>query len=290
MANVFQDLFGGSNTSTQSTAVNLNPLTAQLNPALSSTLNSALQTGAPQYTGQTTPTGTAAQNTSLSNLATAVAPGNPTSSYINNVLSGSYMPGGANGNPFLSATINAANLPIQESANTLLTQANPEAFAGGAGQQVQGTGSSAFANAQNLGVQSAVNAESANATQIANNAYNTGVTQMTAAANLQPQEVNAAINVLQAQLLPTLLQEQGITNGLTAFQDNVTALTSFLQTMTSAANPVVGNNSTSSGTSEGSVAQGIGQLFGGTNNAASNIVSGAGSATTSLSNFLSSLG
>lgn len=247
MASVFNDIFGGGTTTSSSTPVNMNPLTSALAPQVTSAFGSALSAGAPQYTGATTPTETAAQGTSLTNLASSVAPGNSTSNYINNVLSGSYMPGGANGNPFLQATVNAANLPIQENANTLLTQANPEAFAGGAGQQVQGTGSSAFANAQNLGVQSAVNAESANATQIANNAYNTGVTQMTAAANLQPQEVNAAINVLQAQLLPTLLQEQGITNGLTAFQDNVTALTSFLQTMSGAISPVVANNTTSTG-------------------------------------------
>ena len=274
MANIFQDLFGGSTTSSTSTPVNMNPLTASLAPQVTNAFSSALSNGVPQTTIPTIST-TAAQNTSLTNLANAVAPANNVNNYINQVLSGSYMPGGANG-PNLTNAINAANLPIQESAQTLLTQANPAQFAAG-GQQVQGTGSSAFANAQNLGVQSAVNAESANAANITNNAYNTGISQMTAAAQLQPQEVQSAINVLQAQLLPTLLQEQGVTNGLTAFQDNVTALTSFLQTMTSAISPVVGNASTSTGTSQGNALSSFASPAGGTS-----AVSGAVNAGTNI--------
>lgn len=244
--NPFQMVFGGSSQSTQSTStpVNMNPLTGALAPGLTQLYGQGpLQTS----TTGLTPSMTGAQETSLTNLAGQVAPDNNVNSYINNVLNGSYMPGGANGNPFLSATISAANQPIQESLKQTLSQTDPSLFSG-QGQQVQGTGSSAFQNAQAIATEGAANAESANATQIANNAYNTGVSQMTAAANLQPQEVNSAINVLQAQLLPTLLQQQGITNGLTAFQDNVTSLIGFLQSMTQATLPVVGNQQQSTGT------------------------------------------
>lgn len=246
---LLSDIFGGSQqqSTSSSTPVNMNPLTSALSGPLANTLTSTLAAGAPQYTGSTQPTMTGAQNTSLTNLASAVAPGNNVNSYINNVLNGSYMPGGANGNPNIAAVTAATNLPIQEQLATAQNVTNPLAFSA-AGQSVNSGGSSAFANAEALSNQSAANAMSANATQIANNAYNTGVTQMTAAANLQPQEVQSAINVLQAQLLPTLLQQEGITNGLSAFQDNVTALTSFLQTMTNAEAPIVGNSSTSQST------------------------------------------
>jgi len=279
MASIFNDIFGGGTTTSTSTPSNFNPLTTALAPGVTNAFTSAINQGPMQYTGPLTPTGTTAQNTSLTNLANAVAPGNSVNNYISSVLNGSYMPGGANGNPFVSAAIQGANQPIQENAQTLLTQANPETFAA-SGQAVQGTGSSAFANAQNLGVQSAVNAESANATNIENQAYQTGVAQMTAAANLQPQEVNSAINVLQAQLLPTLLQEQGITNGLQAFQENVTSLTSFLQTMAGAINPVLGTTTTSQGNTTPGILPDITSLFSGSkggSSAAGNIASGASS-------------
>ena len=247
MTNVFQDIFGGNSQQSTSTPINMNPLTSALAPQVTSALSGAISNGAPQYTGPLTASTTAAQNTSLANLASAVAPSNNVNSYIQSVLSGAYMPGGSQG-PNITAAVNAANLPIQEQLQTALTQTNPEAFTA-AGQSVNSQGSSAFQNANALAVQSGINAESANATTIANNAYNTGIQQMTAAAQLQPQEVQSAINVLQAQLLPTLLQEQGITNGLTAFQDNVSALTSFLQTISGAITPVVGNQTQSTGSS-----------------------------------------
>ena len=59
--------------------------------------------------------------------------------------------------------------------------------------------------------------------------------------------MQSTINTLQAQLLPTLLQQQGITNGLQAFGENITALTSFLSTIAGIAAPVVGNTQQSSG-------------------------------------------
>lgn len=260
----------------------MNPLTAALDPTLATTLGSYASAGAPQYSGPLSANVTGAQQTTLNQLPGQVSPTNNVNSYINNVLSGSYMPGGANGNPFLSQTVAAANLPIQESLKTTLGQTNPTLFAAN-GQNVQGTGSSAFQNADALAVQSAANAEGANATQIANNAYNTGVGQMTAAANLQPQEVQSAINVLQAQLLPTLLQEQGITNGLTAFQDNVTSLVGFIQSLSGAASPVVANNSSSTTSNEstpGALAA-FSSDSGGT--------SGAAGATNAFANLLGSL-
>lgn len=262
MTNWLNAIFGGgssaSSSSNQSSslATNMNPFTSLLEGNLTSLFNQ----GPMQYTGNLQPTMTTAQGTSLSNLATMADPSNSANSWINSVLGGQYMPGGALGNSYLSNAITAANTPVSEALATTLGQTLPSQFAA-SGQQVQGSkisdvngggrtgGTSAFTNAAALATQSAANAMANTASTLTENAYNQGVQQQTAAANLQPQEVNSAINVLQAQLLPTLLQQQGISNGLQAFQDNVNSFTSFLSTMTSAATPVVGYNSQSTGTS-----------------------------------------
>lgn len=258
--NPFSMIFGGSNQSTQSTSTpsNMNPFTSALAPQLMQLYGQ----GPMSYSGNLQPTMTGAQQSSLNNLPGMVSPTNQANSYIGNVLSGSYMPGGTNGNPFLSQTIQAANQPISEALSTTLGQNLPTQFAA-QGQQIQGSklnqaaaggpngggsgGSSAFTNASALATQSAANAMSSNATQIANNAYNQGISQENTALQVQPQEVNSAINVLQAQLLPTMLQQQGITNGLQAFQDNVQSLLGFLQSMSGLAMPVIGNTQQSTG-------------------------------------------
>lgn len=253
------EVFGGGGGGT-TTPINMNPLTGALAGPLSQYYSGLLKGGgAPQYNGPLQADMTGAQNTSLTNLAGMVQPGNNVNSWINDVLSGAYMPGGAKGNPFLQQTIQAGITPIQESLSTTLSQTDPTLFAA-AGHNVQGTGSSAFQNAQALAVQSAANAESNVATQVANNAYSQGVQQMEAAAQLQPQEIQAGINVLQAQLLPTLLQEQGITNGLQAFQDNVQSLIGFIQAMTGATNPAVGTQGTTNPT-QGGIVPGIAAMF-----------------------------
>lgn len=245
--NPLQSIFGGTSTSTTqqssgqgtTTASNYNPLTAYLSTP--GTILNMAQNNAPTYTGQLTPTGTAAQNTTLNTLGAAVAPNNNVNSYINQVLSGYYMPGQPGGNAMLSPTIAAAQTPTNEGLQNTLQIGDPDLFAA-AGHQVQGAGDSAFQTANAIATESADNADAQIATQLGTDAYNQGITQMTAAAALQPQEIQATINTLQAQLLPTLLQEQGITNGLSAFQDNVTSLTSVLQTLAGLSTPVLGSN------------------------------------------------
>jgi hypothetical protein len=243
--NPFQMIFGGGNNTTQSTSTpsNMNPFTSSLAPQLMQLYGQ----GPMSYSGNLQPQMTGAQQGSLNNLPGMVAPTDQANSYINNVLSGSYMPGGAQGNPFIGATTQAAIAPIQNALETDINQVLPTQFAG-QGQQVQGTGSSAFSNAKALAVGQAATAEAGAAAQIGSSAYNAGISQENTALTVQPQEVNSAINVLQAQLLPTLLQQQGITNGLQAFQDNVQSFLGFLQSMSGLAMPVIGNTQQSTGT------------------------------------------
>lgn len=254
--NPFQMVFGGSSgtTTSSSTPSNMNPFTSALAPQLMQLYGQGPQ----QYSGNLQPQMTGAQTSSLNNLPGMVSPTDNANSYINNVLSGSYMPGGAQGNPFLQSTIQAAINPIQESLSQTLGTQLPSQFAA-SGQQVQGSslpqaasgkpgGSSAFTNAAGVATTNAANAEAGAAAQIGSNAYNAGIQQENTALTVQPQEVQSAINVLQAQLLPTLLQQQGITNGLQAFQENVQSFLGFLQSMSSTVMPVIGNTSTSTGT------------------------------------------
>lgn len=254
MTNAFQDIFGGS-TST-STPTNMNPLTSALQTPVTNAFTSAIGQGTPQYTGPTTVGTTATENTMMANIAGMVNPSNPTNTLINGAANGSFLPGGSNFNPFVSSAISAADAPIEQQYGITMGQNTPAQFTAG-GQQVQGSrlnasgqapGSTAFTNAEAINSVGEANALATTNSSIENNAYNTGVGATTSFAALQPQEVNAAINGLQANLLPTLLQEQGITNGLQAFQENVTALTSFLSTIASAMTPVVGNTTTSSST------------------------------------------
>lgn len=260
MTSILQDILGGSSSTSVSTPINMNPLTGTLAPGLGSYMSGLLSQGAPQYNGPLSVSTTGNQNTLMSQLMGQVAPNNGLNTYTNNVFSGAYMPGGALGNPYLSQNIAASITPIQESLSQTLSQALPEQFTA-AGQNVQGTGSSAFANAAAIAQQGAANAEAQVATSLGSNAYNQGISQMNTAAQVAPQEVQSTINSLQAELLPTLLQEQGITNGLQAFQENIGALTSFLQTMTGAESPVVANQTVSSGSSSSGLLPGIGSLF-----------------------------
>lgn len=252
--NPMQSIFGGSSsTSTAqqsasssgqstSTATNLNPFTSILQQPLGNMLTGYASTPAPQYTGATSLSMTPQQRATMATLTPMTSPNSTTNQYIGNVLGGAYMPGGPLGNANLSASINAAEIPTTENLTTTLSQTDPTMFQA-AGQNVQGTGSSAFQNAQALATQAAANADAQIAGTLTNTAYNTGIQQMTAASNLQPQEIQATINSLQAELLPTLLQQQGITNGLQSFQENIGALTSYLQTLISSTAPSIGNNS-----------------------------------------------
>lgn len=260
MNSVFNDIFGGSTQQSSSTPTNMNPLTGVIAPGLGSYITGLLQKGAPQYNGPLQPNMTAAQQTTLNQLPGMVGPGSNVADYVNQVLAGNYMPGGPNGNPFLQAAVQAGTLPIKEQLDQTLSTILPSNYMA-AGQNVGPNGSSAFAKDQAMAVTNAANAEATVATNVANNAYNTGVQQQTAAATLQPQLVQSTINTLQAQLLPTLLQEQGITNGLQAFQENVSSLMTFLQAIGGIASPVVGNNATSTGSSTPGILPDVTNLF-----------------------------
>lgn len=241
MSDLFTDIFGGSNTSTtsSSTPSNQNPFTAALTP----TVLNAATTPAPQYTGPLSAPASS-QETALLGQLPASGSGTATTNYLNNVLSGSYMPGGANGNPFINQSIAAVNQPILNNLQNTLTTSLPGQFTA-AGQMTGPQGSSAFDRAAALQTTQAAQAMTAADTNIENNAYNTGVQQETAAVPLAQQEVQTTIASLQAAALPRLIQQLGIQNGLSAFQSNASTLMQFLSTIGSIAQPIIANTQVS---------------------------------------------
>lgn len=269
MTQVLQTLFGGSTTNQASTSNQTNytdPSLSALSPTLASSLSSLLSSlqGSTNNANPSsiTPVAqaplTSQEQSLLNTIPGQVGPGTASAGWINSVLQGNYLPGGANANPALAGTITAAQRPTLDNLTQTLTQDLPGRFAA-AGQQLQpnspgstGGGSSAFDNAAALAFQSAANTSTDIASNVANNEYNTGVQTQTAAAGLDQNEVNQTISALQASALPRLIQQNGIDEGLSLFQSQVTNLLQTLQTIGGVAAPTLAANSQSSGTATSS--------------------------------------
>lgn len=261
MLNLLQDIFGGSQTQSQATSTpeNLTPAPyAALQQPLANALSSNLTNGLPAYSGPTLNTNlNANENTDLTNLQNSVAPTSAANNLINNTINGQYL----NSNPNLQAAITAAQTPtIQALTNTLSTTL-PGQFTQ-AGQFVQPNGSSAFDRAAALASQSAGNALGNIASTMSSQDYQNERTLQQGAVGLSQSQVSTAISNLQAQTLPTMIQQMGVTNALQLFQTNTNALLQLLQTIGGVAAPVIANatQSTSTGDSTGNA---FTSLFGG---------------------------
>ncbi len=271
MSGIFKTLFGGSDASTSSQSTSTpqnytnpilqglaNPLSSslsQLIQSLTSTTNNANANGGVTPVPQAPLTGQ--EGNLLNTIQGQVGPGTASASWIKNVLGGQYLPGSPGGNPELSAAITAAQRPTLDNLTQTLTQALPGRFAA-AGQQLQpnspgseGGGSSAFDNAAALAFNSAAHTSTDIASNIANNAWNVGTQQQTAAAGLDQNEVHNTIDALQATALPRLIQQNGINQGLQLFQTQVSNLLDVLKTIGAVQAPTLANTSqsTSQGTS-----------------------------------------
>lgn len=272
MSSILQTIFGGSSAqqNTQSTSTPSNytdPSLTALAPGLAQflqqTMNSfSKQTANAGNPATATPTPqapvTGQEQNILSTLGSEVAPGNAAQKYINDVLGGNYMPGSPNGNPFLAATITAAQRPTLDNLTQTLSRALPGQFTA-AGQSINPNsgdngGSSAFDRAAALAFQSAANTSTDIASNIGSNAYNTGVAQETAAAGLDQAQVQTTIQALQASALPRLIQQNGLDQGLALFQQQTANLLDVLKTIGAVQAPTLAatTQSTGSGTSTSS--------------------------------------
>lgn len=277
MTDFLQQVFGGSNSNSNQQATSTqanytNPSLSNLAPGLGSSLTSLLSsltgsTNNANPTGGVTPTPqapvTGQEQGLLSTINGQVGPGTASAGWIDNVLKGNYLVGGPNGNPNIGAAITAAQRPTLDNLTNTLTKALPGRFAA-AGQQLQpnspgstGGGSSAFDNAAATAFQSAANTSTDIASNIGNNAYATGVATQTAAAGLDQNEVNNTISALQASALPRLIQQNGLNQGLSLFQSQVSNLLDVLKTIGAVQAPSLAANSQSTGNATASSSKGI---------------------------------
>lgn len=278
MSDFLQTLFGGSN-ATQNTQASSTPTNftdsslSSLAPGLATSLQSLIAglgstaSNIGNSATSATPTPQAplsGQESSLLNtIGSQVGPGTSSADYIKQVLNGNFMPGAPGGNPELSAAITAAQRPTLDNLKTTLSQALPGQFAM-AGQTTQpnapgssGGGSSAFDNAAALAFQSAANTSTDIASNIGNNAFNTGVQEKETAAGLDQNEVNNTISALQASALPRLIQQNGLDQGLSQFNTQVQNLLQILQTIGAVQAPTLANTSQSTGAAQSTASKGI---------------------------------
>lgn len=277
MSSYLQNIFGGSNQSSQSTSTSTPSnytapgLSAIDNSSLPAALQQLLQAFGGQASGAGNPIGNATPTTQaplssqeqslLGTIGQQVGPNTASSSWINSVLSGAQMPGQPGGNPFLSSAITAAQRPTMQNLTSTLSQALPGQFTA-AGQFVNPNntgsgGSSAFDTAAALASNGAANTMGDIAANVSNNAYNTGIQEQTAAAGLDQNEVNNTISALQASALPRLIQQNGLDQGLSLFQSQTSNLLSFLQSLGAIGAPTLANTTTSQSTGTGSSSKGI---------------------------------
>lgn len=278
MTGVLNAIFGGSqsNQNTQSTSTQqnyTNPSLSGLAPGLASNLQQLLSSfgsttaNAGNPTAASTPTPqapvTGQEGNLLNTIGSQVGPGTDSAAYIKQVLNGNYLPGSPNQNPYLSAAITAAQRPTLDNLTQTLTKDLPGRFAA-AGQSLQpnspgstGGGSSAFDNAAALAFQSAANTSTDIASNIGSNAYNAERGNQNVAAGLDQNEVNNTISALQASALPRLIQQNGLDQGLSLFQSQISNLLDVLKTIGAVQAPTLAANSQSTGTGTSTASKGI---------------------------------
>lgn len=181
--------------------------------------------------------------------------------YLNDVLTGKYLPGQDNSNPYLTAAIEAAQRPTLQALEETLGRVLPGRFTQ-AGQMTQPQGSSAFDRAAAIATRGTAQSMADIATQLSAANYEGERGRQQEAVGLQQQELDSVIKNLQAQALPRLIQQQGIQNGLEAFQTRLSALLSALQAATGASG-LSNISQKSESESQGGLLPALGGFFGG---------------------------
>jgi hypothetical protein len=278
--------FGGSGSTQQtqstSTPVDMTPDALKaLRTPFASSLTSILGGNGPQYNGPLVApiTGSEQMNLGGANAATY----DPTrAGLIQKTMSGGFLPGAPGGNPFLDASINAAQRSTLQGLETTLGKTLPGRFAL-AGQRQQPGGSSAFDNAAAVATRGTAQALGDIGTNISSNAYNSERQLQQGAIGLGQNEVQNVINNLQAQGLPRMIQDTGIQRGMDLFKTQLSSLMQALATASGAPISQIANQGQSSGSGQSQTSPNIfNDLFG---------QQGAGAGSSSpLGNFMKMFG
>lgn len=255
-------LFGGSETKSTSTPTDMTPDEYKnLRGPFAETIMSYLQQGGtPQYEGPLKADMTQTEGDILTQLMDQTGAGTGRSSYLSSVLSGNYLPGQDNANPFLNAAIEAAQRPTLQGLEETLARTLPGRFTL-AGQQAQPQSSSAFDRAAAVATRGTAQALSDIATNMSFGAYEQERGRQQQAVQLDQAEVDNTIKNLQAQALPRLIEELGIERGIALFSQNTQSILDILKTLAGVTMPTVANNQQSTGESFGGVVPGLAGFF-----------------------------
>ena len=215
------------------------------------TLTNVLQGGGrPAYEGQLTAPITGAEQTGLGAVSGAAY--SPTrQGLIQQTQAGAFLPGQAQANPFLQATIQAAQRPTMQALTETLTRALPGRFTQ-AGHFTQPQGSSAFDRAAAIATRGAADAAGDIATNISSQAYDQERTRQQQAIQLGQGEVDTLVTNLKAQGLPRLIEDMGVERGLAEFNSRMQSLMQALQVAAGSPISQIANQSQSTGSSESS--------------------------------------
>lgn len=276
MGDFLRNVFGGSETNQQSSANSTqtnytNPALQGLSPDLAASLKQLLGSFGTQSTNAGNPIANATPTTQagmtgqesglLSTINNQVGPGTDSAKYIKDVLSGSYLPGQANSNPFLGDAIKAAQRPTLEGLTDTLTRDLPGRFTAN-GQFIQANtgdqgGSSAFDRAGAIATRGAANAIGDIATNMSNTQFTNERQNQNVAAGLDQGQVDNTIKALQASALPRLIQQNGLDQGLQLFQTQTQNLLDLLKSIGAVQAPTLAANSTSQSTGNSTTEKGI---------------------------------
>ncbi len=135
-------------------------------------------------------------------------------------------------NPFLQATIQAAQRPLLEQFQDVTLPGLSSAFTA-AGQRTQPGGSSAFDKAKAIESRGLFNALGDISTKLAGENFQAErarqVQAVTQAGQLSTQEINNTISGLQAVALPRLIEQFGIDKGLQEFNQRIDTVLKAIQ-------------------------------------------------------------
>lgn len=222
-------------------------------------------TTAAPLTAPMAPGETDVYNQLLTSLGQAQPGGTPeASTALNDTLSGKYLTPSAN--PFLAAAIQAAQKPVMDNFTRTIVPQLLSRFTG-AGQEVQGNGSSPFAmaaaNAANDLEQNLGNIGAQMSYQNYGQERQNQVGAISTANSLTNDNITRMVTGLQAAALPRLIQDMGIQRGITAFNNRVQAMLEALRIAVGASAPALGTSSASSGSQSTGVLPALGSFFGG---------------------------
>lgn len=282
MGEVLKSVFGGSDTKSQSTSGPVDitpPEIAGLRKEFVTTLTSLLGGGGrnplqgiPTSQGTTGASGTenlaapiTKQEQDLLKLIgeDALDGGNGRDNLLRQTINGEFLPGGPQSNPFLQATIEAAQRPTFDALHETLSRSLPGKFAQAGQQTKQKEGSSAFDRAAALQANFATQAAADIATNISFASQEAERARQQGAATISQEEAKLGIEQLQASALPRLITQFGITEGTKEFQLRIDAVLKALQIATGTPLQTVANQSQSTGETDTDtgIIPGLGKLF-----------------------------